>query len=174
MMTGGWFMALLYPQYQSTSKYHAPCEVSFPIRSCILVGKDAMVTDGIQGAISGPSKWHGKAGWFVVILMVVYGGFIIVIHGGLWWLKYCDLWWFILIYGGFRLRAAYWIDTPSWFFRADFDAAKVRWQVHAVAWQVVAHAHGHTHKREIGENYLNKNLSTLETDTRNGTLVKYT
>jgi hypothetical protein len=41
---------------------HAPCEVSFPIRSCILVGKDAMVTEGIQGAISGPSKLPGKAG----------------------------------------------------------------------------------------------------------------
>ena len=39
-----------------------PCEVSFPIRSCILVGKDAMVTEGIQGAISGPSKLPGKAG----------------------------------------------------------------------------------------------------------------
>ena len=49
---------------------HAPCEVSFPIRSCILVGKDAMVTEGIQGAISGPSKLPGKAGWF----MDVYGG----------------------------------------------------------------------------------------------------
>lgn len=35
--------------------------VSFPIRSCILVGKDAMVTDGIQGAISGPSKCDDKS-----------------------------------------------------------------------------------------------------------------
>ena len=38
------------------------CEVSFPIRSCILVGKDAMVTEGIQGAISGPSKLPGNTG----------------------------------------------------------------------------------------------------------------
>ncbi|CAK9026228.1 unnamed protein product [Durusdinium trenchii] len=35
--------------------------VEFPIRSCILVGKDALATAGIVGAISGPPKCGDKA-----------------------------------------------------------------------------------------------------------------
>ena len=105
---------------------HAPCEVSFPIRSCILVGKDAMVTEGIQGAISGPSKLPGKAGWFMDVyggLWDVYGMFM----GCLWWVN-----------GGFRWHA-YWICQAGFSELILMCAAKVRRQVNAVAWQVVAH-----------------------------------
>lgn len=56
----GFIRSLSFASFTGSKWPQDACpQVEFPIRSCILVGKDALATVGIVGAISGPPKCLG-------------------------------------------------------------------------------------------------------------------